>query len=415
MKVSELRLKNIRCFEDLTLELNGKSAILIGDNGDGKSTVLHSLAMSLVDQTTAAALLRKLYGATIRKGSDFGRIDVELNGETGRYSTQTKIRPVSDRLEGLSQKLYQLRVDQCAKRIGYEDYPWEQIFVVGYGSGIRVRGNAEYGKYDAFRAVRHLFINDLRLQNPELALWRLVAPHGRMDGSGEPVEAFMRLLETLLELDSGETIALSGDGLMIKNDRGQCAMPSAGDGRLSTVTWVIDMLTWWSLRGSGAPTNVSGIVLIDDLEKHLHPRLQRNIVHLLTESFPDVQFIISTHSPLVASGCEGIQVHRLNEQSHEVVEPFGWRAEEVYGMMGLESSRAEGFMSLLDEFKDLDEKRLRAQDLSEEEDKRFKDLYERLERMPGTDPVRLMTRLENLADFARECSGSSARNQGPDA
>ena len=401
MKVSELRLKNIRCFEDLTLELNGKSAILIGDNGDGKSTVLHSLAMSLVDETTAAALLRKLSGATIRNGSDFGRIDVELNGDAGRYSTHTRITPINDRLEGLSQKLCRLRDNQCAKRIGDDDYPWEEIFVAGYGAGIRVRGNAEYGRYDAFRALRHLFINDLRLQNPELALWRLVAPRGRNDGTGEPVGTYTRLLENLLQLDSDETISLTGDGLMIKNDRGEHAMPSAGDGHLSTVTWIIDMLTWWSLHGSGAPTNVSGIVLIDDLEKHLHPRLQRNIVHLLTQSFPDVQFIISTHSPLIASGCEGVPVHRLSEQSHEVMEPFGWRAEEVYGMMGLESSRAEGFISLLDEFKDLDEKRLRDNGLSDEEDKRFKDLYERLERMPASDPVRLVTQLENLADFAR--------------
>jgi len=63
---------------------------------------------------------------------------------------------------------------------------------------------------------------------------------------------------------------------------------------------------------------------------------------LLTRSFPHVQFIATTHSPLVASGCEGIPVHRLADGVHSVEHPFGWLAEDVYRMMGLEEGSRSG-------------------------------------------------------------------------
>ena len=54
MKVQRLTLQNVRGFDKLDLELNGTSALVIGDNGDGKSTVLRSLAMGLCDESSSA-------------------------------------------------------------------------------------------------------------------------------------------------------------------------------------------------------------------------------------------------------------------------------------------------------------------------------------------------------------------------
>ena len=71
MYVRRLRLKNIRCFEEFELpfEPTGGSALLIGDNNAGKSTVLRSLAMGLCDQSSASALFRELPGEFVRRGS----------------------------------------------------------------------------------------------------------------------------------------------------------------------------------------------------------------------------------------------------------------------------------------------------------------------------------------------------------
>src|SRR5260370_36315549 len=95
MKIKRVYLKNIRCFDELEISLGGKSAWSIGDNGDGKSTVIRSLAMGLCDDSSAAALFRDLHGETVRKPSKIGKagiIKVELLDHRKRYRTVTTIR-----------------------------------------------------------------------------------------------------------------------------------------------------------------------------------------------------------------------------------------------------------------------------------------------------------------------------------
>ncbi|MFL5245252.1 MAG: AAA family ATPase [Gemmataceae bacterium] len=88
-----------------------------------------------------------------------------------------------------------------------------------------------------------------------------------------------------------------------------------GDGYRATITWILDLLAWWFLRsiaGQGEanrdlwtefnPAMVEGIVIIDEVEQHLHPRWQRSILKLLRTTFPLIQFIATSHSPLCALG-----------------------------------------------------------------------------------------------------------------
>jgi predicted ATP-binding protein involved in virulence len=66
-----------------------------------------------------------------------------------------------------------------------------------------------------------------------------------------------------------------------------------------------------SLRPNVAPQSVTsgaGIILIDELDAHLHPRWQQKIMALLTGTFPNVQFIVSGHSPLLVAGCDQNEV-----------------------------------------------------------------------------------------------------------
>ena len=76
MKIARVSLENIRSFDNLEILLGGESALIIGDNGDGKSTILRSLAMGLCDDSSASALFRDLHGETVRKGHENGRISL---------------------------------------------------------------------------------------------------------------------------------------------------------------------------------------------------------------------------------------------------------------------------------------------------------------------------------------------------
>jgi predicted ATP-binding protein involved in virulence len=407
MKITRVSLKNIRCFDELEIKLHGRSALIIGDNGDGKSTVIRSLAMGLCDDSSAAALFRELHGETVRKGSKSdGRIEVDLRDRAREFRTVTEIKALKT-FERVRQDVSQRSPRYLKMRQG--TFPWDHIFATGYGPGIRVQGTADYDYYLTVDAVYPLFRYDEPLQNPELVVRRLVDAARRNGGgarAGDTVLTSIRtLLQKLLQLDHRHKVELTHTGITVQGPWGRSELSSLGDGYRSTITWILDLLSWWFLRRSHVPskgpTDIQGIVLIDEIEQHLHPRWQRNIMRLLTESFPNVQFIATTHSPLVASGCEDIPVHRLQKGKDNTEAPFGWLAEDVYEMMGLPSSRAKTFITdVLDQYRRLDEKRLRSR-LSKGEQRRMRLLRSRLRTLPGDDPIRLTTELANLAKQAK--------------
>lgn len=61
------------------------------------------------------------------------------------------------------------------------------------------------------------------------------------------------------------------------------------------------------------PLEGDGVILIDEVDMHLHPSWQRNIIERLTATFPNCQFILTTHSPLVISDCKNVLVYSLDD------------------------------------------------------------------------------------------------------
>jgi predicted ATP-binding protein involved in virulence len=84
------------------------------------------------------------------------------------------------------------------------------------------------------------------------------------------------------------------------------------------------------------PQNAPGLVIIDEVDAHLHPVWQSSVVDLLRESFPNVQFICAAHSPLVVAGSLENEVSVLRRgrddkfQMHNIYSDFvGWKAEDI--------------------------------------------------------------------------------------
>lgn len=74
-----------------------------------------------------------------------------------------------------------------------------------------------------------------------------------------------------------------------------------------------------------------GIVLIDEVDMHLHPQCQRSILGGLQKAFPNIQFIVTTHSPLVISDIKNVHVNLLDnsEKATQVPELYGQDANSV--------------------------------------------------------------------------------------
>ena len=411
--VQNLVLKDIRCFQRLEIAFRkAESIVIIGDNGDGKSTILRALAMGLCDQSSASALFRELDGDYVRLDSaaEHGTITVDLAGRRpsrDRFRITTTVRTL-DSFERVEQTLFDLSFG-TKKRLTQDEFPWHRIFASAYGPGIRVQGTSDYGYYLTVDAVYPLFRYDVLLQNPELVIRRLMdaATRRNKQGGQRVLEDVKQLLSGILQLDPSDVLTLSPTGIRLRHHGKDVGLSALADGYRGTVTWVLDLLAWWFVYRNGRTfrfRDIRGIVFIDEIEQHLHPRWQRNIVNLLAQSFPHVQFVATTHSPLVASGCEHVVVHSIAQGEHRVESPFGWLAEDVYRLMGLRTTRSGDVASRLDEYQQLDLKRLQ-KGASPAELARIRRLGRQFRDLPPDDPAQILSELANLRQVLTDANG----------
>jgi predicted ATPase len=302
--LKKVRLENVRCFEDLEFDLTTPDGgprmwcMILGDNGVGKTSLLRSIAMGMCDEASAAGLLREIYGEWNRQVATsvdapaepkVSRIHLEFfpTEDASEISVTTTIKP---------NRLGYSSVKQAFKFGRAKEFPWDRIFACGYGAARRGFGTKDIDDYATLDAVYTLFNYDVPLQNPELVLRRVE----KIKGEVAPLlEAFAEVLQ----LEGGD-ISLTDRGLSIKGAWGDFqAIRGLGDGFQATLAWLTDLIGWAIFYDSEAElTELAGIVLVDELEQHLHPRWQRSIVGLLQKHFPAVQFITTTHTPMCAIG-----------------------------------------------------------------------------------------------------------------
>ncbi len=435
--ISTISLRNVRCFKELDIEFDelAESILLLGENGFGKSTVLRAIAMGLCDQSSASALFRELPGEYVRRWPERdidsradhqGHILIGLKNSSGdEYQIKTEINGWFDNFERVDQTVYERRRGRMVKMKTSEDFPWGKIFISAYGAGLRVKGTENFQDYLAVDAVYSLFRYDAHLQNAELFARRFqdeiqgsLSGLGRKfrQGSNRPRELlriekaeqmredFMALLGDVIGLAENEAFELHDRGIVLVRDQELFDLAELGDGYRATVTWVADFIAWWFLfcriEDVSQSLDVCGIVIVDEIEQHLHPLWQARILSSLRKNFMHVQFITSTHSPLVASSSKDVSVRFLRPGSPttEIESPYGWRAEEVYMLMGLSNSRIKDFSEkILDRFQSLDLKRIQS-GLSGKEKRELSSLRNEITKtLPESDPAGVVMELDNIS------------------
>jgi GTPase SAR1 family protein len=335
--VRKMVLENIRCFEQLELDFNAPGkfrplTMLLGDNGVGKTTVLRCLALALCDETGASSLMSQLSGEMLHQGSDEGKIRVWCGGSDSELATW-EITTVLTRRRGNVIEL---------KKIVPDELPLQRLFVCGYGALRRGFGDKSYQRYELADSVRSLFDYSASLQNPELVFRRIEA-------AGHSVQKLCQKVAQLLELEP-DAVRIDASGISISGPWGEFTPVGAiGDGYQATLAWLADFLGWalfYDERFFSRP--ISGLMLVDEIEKHLHPRWQRQIIRRLNEQFPQVQFVVTSHSPICAGGVSDLEpgdgalyLFSSEEPVQSIEPPAGWRYDQIItsSAFGLTSSR----------------------------------------------------------------------------
>ncbi len=353
--LTSVTLENILGFKSLSTQLLSEDgsplmfSLLLGDNSAGKTSFLRCLALGLCDKISAAALLDDYQGKFVHNGCDEGTITIDLKlAKDNGYRIVTRIKRIKH-LEDVEKTYYFLPDNGKEEGMEPKDFPWSDLFVCGYGAG-RVLGETRetYEEYRVKNAVGTLFRYDQHLQDPELSLRRVVS-QARYVGPEyiifEREEELLRnilfLIKNLFMFTGDERIELTGKGIEVVTAEGRSLLRAHGDGYKNTSGWVLDFIAWNMLaERSLSPPSISGIVMLDEIEQHLHPKWQRNIVQLLCKLFPRVQFIVATHSPLCTSGIADLdenmyQVFRFHKTGNEpasmvpVPSLCGLRADQI--------------------------------------------------------------------------------------
>lgn len=407
MKLTGARLQNIACFEDVSLDFIDESTsepapwvVLLGENGTGKSTILQMLGGLLIGSDGLQAIAGSVeWGEYVR--NNFSSIHEDEHESVKQAFSD-------DRFSGIAQ--LQLRPEPsevfAKQKLVFTDWTWKfgglrlvpknpkivnfrgqwysrspepdslkesaerlfPYFTCGYGTSRRInvlqRDNGgtvptlDTGAWP-YRFASLFGRNDA-LTNVEDWLaglyFRTVYPNlseGERARNTDRYERAKRALEqTLPDVKIDDP---TPDREIFATHAGErVPLNRLSDGYRGTFVWVADLVRrlFDAFPDSPDPLHEHGVVLVDEIDLHLHPRWQRSVVEQIRATFPNLQFIVTTHSPFVAQDMrpsDKIIVLERNGKNAPVTarsEPgfvADWSADQIFAaLFGLkEGTRGE--------------------------------------------------------------------------
>jgi predicted ATP-binding protein involved in virulence len=344
-----IEIENVLCFktrQSLDLcDAQGFPAqwtVILGDNGVGKTTLLRCLAMMRIQNFRGNSLPADFFtldGHNNRRSErhllfsaekaslkvdfvcgDLGNDDCNFSGELQRY--QMLYDP------GLAESHY------------IPEFP-----CYGYGAS-RKMGETSLSEILSSKNVSTLFWDSETLINAEE--WLLQADYAvaRSDDSSNQFEMRFNLVKETLNnlLPDIDDIRIAPATTKKPRPTAEFSTPygwvslfSLGLGYRTVIAWVVDlaarMMDYYP--DSSNPLAEPAVVLVDEIDLHLHPKWQRTIMSFLTTRFPKVQFIVTAHSPLVVQAARNANLvllrregdHVVIDNNPEVIE--NWRVEQV--------------------------------------------------------------------------------------
>jgi hypothetical protein len=386
MYASRITLQNLRTIASATVALrapplpsehaegpaNGARrnlTVLLGNNGAGKTTVLRAVAMAAMAPVLAAGSGFVPYSLVRRTGGTAAPHAL-AQGEFVLYEKQDRrAGTLTQSLRLLPGSLYNDRIDVSASA-GF-DKAWEETLfddrsmaglVVGYGADRRVEsvGGSDPESRFKRRSLRYGRIAGLFEESVALVPLSSWLPRFHRENAGRHKQVITLINKVLPD---AQIEPAPRDGEYYFSVRGS-SLPFAAlsDGYRAFIGWFADLLFHICL---GAPSGhrldeTTGIALIDEVDLHLHPAWQLEVVPRVADALPYMQFVVSTHSPLVVGSLHRDNVLLLTDHAVSALvretriappaaETFGLGAEQLLTSesFGLVSTRTPDFVDRL--------------------------------------------------------------------
>ena len=438
-------MRNFKCFADETLALHPRFTLVAGDNSSGKTTVLDALAVAagiwlveLPDSTLVnsrrAILPREIRLASRDEGDrrqffECRPVVVDVAGELcGRQlEWRRQIREGGSRTTNVDARdAVTVIGEHYARAAAGEDVITPVVAYYGAGRGwlpARERGRPTRGMQAGAPARRWDAFYDCleeRIRTVDLQYWfqREAVVSASRGGRWRPGHDVVKhaVLACLVDADDlwfdGDrnevVVSFGGAGQPFSNlSAGQRMMVAmVADIAIKAVTQNAHLVGGvHSAGGPEALRRTPGLILIDELDVHLHPKWQRRVVGDLKDTFPSMQFVCTSHSPFVIQsldegelrllGSTDLQVEYSDRPLEDIVEGVqdvacpqrGIRAEEL-------SEATDHYFSLLREAAGEVNDELR------EAEARYRDAAVRYSRNPGLDALLRLEAMERTGGEA---------------
>jgi energy-coupling factor transporter ATP-binding protein EcfA2 len=440
--IERVRIKDIRGFTEVDLDLvrpGGSCAgwtVLAGRNGAGKSTFLKALALSASGPTAARSLVEGFSG-WIRSGRKEGRIETLLRpGSPDQFGGGGRL-PEKSFWTGLFLKdgnggqepalTEDLESNPKNRRRAPERGPWADNpsgwFLAGYGPYRRLTGHASDAQRlmvgpDRIARVVSLFREDASLL--ECVQWLREIYLRQLEnkpGAAELLSQVIDLLNDGLMPDGVRVDRIDSEALWVDQHDALLPLSDLSDGYRTIAALVMDIVRhlhrafgWLNLLtrpGENGPRVIiphEGIVLIDEIDLHLHVRWQKQIGFWLKQHFPNIQFLVTTHSPFVCQAADRNGLIRLpapgeNRPAEHVSEDLYYTvingsADDAVltELFGLESPYSQESERLRQRVAEL-EARLQTRGASRQDRQALQELRAQLPQTPGIEVEQILRKL----------------------
>ncbi|WP_291322860.1 AAA family ATPase [Desulfonatronospira sp.] len=392
MNIKKMHLSNFRGAQALDLDFQERLNIFVGVNGSGKSTVLDAAALLLswlanrIKSTGSSG--RPITESDILNGTSVSTLEItcKINKQDVRWKmvkvrkghTRIKTRSYFSELNELTEEIKeQITVEKEKTNLPVLAYYPVNRAVLDIPLRIKSRhrfnllaayddsltGAANFRTFFEWFREREDLENEARVHSAELETLydqQLSYPDVQLESVRKALNMFMPEFTDL-------TVRRSPLRMEVKKDGYTLIVDQLSDGEKCLMAMVGDLARRMAIANPDMenPLEGQGVVLIDEIDLHLHPKWQRLIVPRLLEAFPNCQFVISTHSPHVLTHVKPDNIFLLSLDKEGIsakkpTESYGKNVDRILeDIMGLETTRPSQVTSDINQlYKDINANRI---------------------------------------------------------